>query len=320
MTTALYRAAFQRPLAILPDKLDQITQLLHRHHHGQELTPLSVAVAVEKETPEPTRILDAYSGEPLIAESPKPGKPAQYLAVLPLSGVLVQHAGLMTDYSGGTSLQSWSEEFRRLDANPAIGWIVIDTHSPGGSIYFVQETADIVYAARQAGRTKIIQVANSMAASAAVWIGTAAGEVVVTPGGEYGSIGVISQYVDHSAWNEKNGVKVTYVRTPENKARFTGDEPLNEEMLATLEKRNVEAYGRFVAAVARNRGVTAAKVKSDFGAGEMMSPSEAKAAGLIDRVATLQEVIDGIVGDKRKAAAGVRWSAARARQQLAEAE
>lgn len=318
--SALLSQAFGRPVAILPSKLDAITGLLHRHHHGQQLDSLSVAVAVEKEDPPPYWLLDTHSGEKLAVDAPRdPKTAARYVAIQPLYGVLTQHAGLMTEYSGGTSLQTWSEEFRRLDADPSIGWIVIDTHSPGGSIYFVEETSDLIYAARQRGQTKIIQVANSMAASAAVWVGSAAGEVVVTPGGEYGSIGVISQYVDMSAWNEKMGVKPTYVRTPANKARFTGDEPLTEEMLATLTSRNEAAYERFVKAMARNRGVTAATVKADFGQGEMLDPGAAKKAGLIDRIATLQDVIDGLVTAKRKAAAGVRWTLAHNRLKLAQA-
>jgi ClpP class serine protease len=95
--------------------------------------------------------------------------------------------------------------------------------------------------------------------------------------------------------------------------------PLTEEMLATMTARNEQAYERFVRAMARNRGVSAAKVKSDFGAGEMMSPGEAKKAGLIDRIATLQDVLEGLVSAKKKSAAGVRWSMAAARLKLAEA-
>jgi ClpP class serine protease len=83
--------------------------------------------------------------------------------------------------------------------------------------------------------------------------------------------------------------------------------------------RNEQAYERFVRAMARNRGVSAATVKSDFGQGEMMSPGEAKKAGLIDRIATRQEGLEGRVSATKKAAAGVRWSMAAARLKLAEA-
>lgn len=322
MSNALLRQATGRPVAILEDKLQEITGLLYRHHHGQGVGKTAIAVAVNKEKP-PLRahLVDSHSGERMaLAAERDPKTAARYIAVLPLFGTLVQHSGIITDYSGGTSLTRWSQKFQALEADASIGWIVIETHSPGGSIYFCEETADLVYAARQRGQTQIIQVANSMAASAAVWIGSQANEVVVTKGGEYGSIGVISQYVDHSAWYEAQGIKNTFVRTPAAKARFTGVEPLSEEMLATMTERNEAAYKRFVAAVARGRGVSPAKVKSDFGGGEMMAPAEAKSAGLIDRVATMQEVLDGLVTAKRTSAAGVRRAAALNRLRMAEAE
>lgn len=322
MSHALLRQAAGRPVAILQEKLDEITGLLYRHHHGQQLDATAIAVGINKEKP-PLRahLVDAHSGERMPLAAERDGKtPARYIAVLPLFGTLVQHAGIMTDYSGGTSLSKWARKFQALDADASIGWIVIETHSPGGAIYFVEETANMIHAARERGQTKIIQVANSAAASAAVWIGSQANEVVVTTGGEYGSIGVISQYVDESAWLEQQGVKNTFVRTPPNKARFTGVEPLTEEMLATMTERNEASYKRFVAAVARGRGVSASKVKTDFGGGEMLSAAEAKAAGLVDRVATMQEVLDDLVSAKRKAAAGVRYAAAVNRLKLAETE
>lgn len=114
----LYGQAFGRPLAILPGKAEAITGLLYRHQHGQQLDQLSVAVAVEKEEGPQQYLVDVHSGE-RCAEPPKGGTPAaRYIAVLPLYGTLVQHAGVMTDYSGGTSLQAWVEDFRRLADHP----------------------------------------------------------------------------------------------------------------------------------------------------------------------------------------------------------
>jgi len=310
-------------VAILPEKLDQITGLLYRHYHGQAVDQMSIDVAIEKQEPRPGMLVDTHSGEqlPLGAADRDTKTQQRYAAVLPLFGSIVQHAGIMTDYSGGVALSAWSRTFQQLDRDASIGWIVIETHSPGGSIYFVEETAAVIHAAREAGHTKIIQVANSMAASAAVWLGSQAGQVVCTTGGEYGSIGVISQYVDHSAWDKEQGIVRTYVRTPDKKARFTGDEPLDEDMLLTMQSRNADAYDRFTKAVARGRGVSVDKVASDFGGGEMMLADEAKKAGLIDRVATLQEVLEDLTQPSRgKAAAGTRFAAAQNRLKLAEVE
>ena len=50
-------------------------------------------------------------------------------------------------------------------------------------------------------------------------------------------------------------------------------------------------YNEFVAAVARNRGVTSSKVRADYGKGRSMGARDAVAAGLADRVASLEDVI-----------------------------
>ena len=47
---------------------------------------------------------------------------------------------------------------------------MLDVDSPGGSVYGIAELADEIRAAR--GRKPIVAVANSVAASAAYWIGT----------------------------------------------------------------------------------------------------------------------------------------------------
>jgi signal peptide peptidase SppA len=243
----------------------------------------------------------------------------QYVAVVPIFGTITQHAGMMTDFSGGVSTEDLARTIRKLDADSSVGSIVLETASPGGGIYGVEEASDLIYSIRQAGQTRIIQHANSYAASAAVWIGSAAGQVVVTKGGEYGSIGVISQYVDESEFESGQGVKRTIVRTPQRKALFSGVEPMTEEMLEIMVQRNEQAYERFTKAVARNRGTKQAKVKSDFGQGDMMSPEEAKAVGMIDQIATLQEVLDDEVSrlNRSRSSSRARVAAAKLLQEEA---
>ena len=72
--------------------------------------------------------------------------------------------------------------------------ILFDVDSPGGGVEGVPELADEIYNSR--GRKRIISASNSMAASAAYWIASAAGEMVVTPSGNVGSIGVFMAHED----------------------------------------------------------------------------------------------------------------------------
>ena len=61
-----------------------------------------------------------------------------------------------------------------------------------------------------------------------------------------------------------------------------------------------EYYSSFVGAVARNRGVTAAKVLSDFGEGRTMSAKMSVDAGLCDKVETMDSLMGRIMKANRK--------------------
>ena len=86
--------------------------------------------------------------------------------------------------------EAFGAAFDRAAADSSIGAIVLNIDSPGGSVYGVEELADKIYKAR--GTKPVYAVANSLAASAAYWIGSAASQLYVTPSGEVGSIGVLA--------------------------------------------------------------------------------------------------------------------------------
>jgi ClpP class serine protease len=52
----------------------------------------------------------------------------------------------------------------------------------------------------------------------------------------------------------------------------------------------------FLADVAAGRGVKVSAVKADFGQGRTMMAQEALKAGMVDRVATLEQIIDELSG------------------------
>src|SRR5690606_30987632 len=145
--------------------------------------------------------------------------------------------------------------------------------SPGGQVNGIQELSDLIYSAR--GKKPIIAVANHMMASAAYWIGTAADEIVVSPSGEVGSIGVFAVHEDISGALAQDGVKVSIIKEGKYKAEANPFEPLNEEARAAIQESVSEAYGAFVGAVARNRSVDAEVVRNGFGEGRMMGAQRA---------------------------------------------
>jgi membrane-bound ClpP family serine protease len=80
--------------------------------------------------------------------------------------------------------------------DPNVKAVVIDVDSPGGSVDGVAELFDQIYSAR--GSKPITAISNTLMASAAYWIGTAADELVVSPSGQVGSVGVYMVHDDFS--------------------------------------------------------------------------------------------------------------------------
>ena len=267
----IIRAVMASPWAILPEKMDEIMAFLELQAAGHKLDPA---------------VLRAQFPEAAARANPRA---AGNVAVLPLYGVIAQRMGLMSEFSGGTSTERFGAAFRQAVNDPNVKAIVIDTDSPGGSVGGVAELADEIYRAR--GSKPIVAVANSMAASAAYWIAASADEVVVTPGGVVGSVGVISAHTDISKAAEAQGVKTTFITAGRFKAEGNEWEPLGDEARAARQSIVDDYYGLFVNAVARGRGVAVGDVRGGFGEGRVVTAKRAVAAKMADRVGTLRDTL-----------------------------
>jgi signal peptide peptidase SppA len=208
------------------------------------------------------------------------------VAVVPLVNVVTRHG-----YWGAAGTLQLGRMLQQLDADPAVGSIVLSVNSPGGSVYGTTELASIVRGIRSRGQTRTVAVVDPLMASAATWIGTAADKVYAIESADVGSIGVLNSYADLSKYYEDMGIKIDVLRTPDKKARFSGVEPMTDAMRETMQARIDEAYQSFLGAMAENRGVTTSHVETRFGGGEVMGAKDAVAAGLIDGIASLDDTV-----------------------------
>jgi signal peptide peptidase SppA len=268
----ILRAIAATPWAIVPEKLDAIVDLVNLRASGVRLSEDEINA----------RIGDAPSAP---AAQLTPGG----VAVLPLFGVVAQRMDMMTAMSGGTSTERMGAQIDAALANPDVRALVLNVDSPGGTIEGVPELARRIFDAR--GAKPIVAIANATMASAAYWIGSAADEVVVTPSGTVGSIGVYTVHTDTSKADEQAGVAKTVIRAGRFKAEGIGGLPLSDEARTALQDRVDEFYGMFVNDVARQRGVTAEAVRNGYGQGAVLGARGALAAGLVDRIATLDETV-----------------------------
>jgi ClpP class serine protease len=197
--------------AIMPSKLQAIVEFIQFKVEGlslssdeiEDLTKQSVSLEVEIfEINNPSNGGDESQGNKI--------------AVLPIHGTISHRMNMVNDISGGVSTESLGKEFTSLVDNPEIGTIVLDIDSPGGSVAGIEELGNQIFQARD--KVRIVASANSLAASAAYWLGSQAHEFTVTPSGEVGSIGVIAVHESVFKVKEKEGKDITIIKAGKFKA------------------------------------------------------------------------------------------------------
>lgn len=206
------------------------------------------------------------------------------VAIIPLMGAVRAR--------GAYGMEGFKARIAAAADNPDVGAIILDVDSPGGSYAGTPEAAAAVAAAQQA--KPVTAVVDSLAASAAYWIASQAGQVVVSPSADVGSIGVLAVHEDLSKMLEDFGVKVTIVRSTPFKAEGNPFEALTPEALDTLQADVGRAHDEFERAVAAGRRVSLTKVRDTFGKGRVVDARRAVDLGMADRVGTLADVLSGL--------------------------
>lgn len=262
------------PWAIQPDKLLEIRGIYATHLRGEKID----IAAVEKQI-----------GRPL-DNQPKGYEIIDGVAVLPIEGVIAKRANMFMQISGGVSSQLVMRELQGALDDPAVHSIILSIDSPGGTVDGTQALADVVLAGR--ALKPIVTLANGTMASAAYWIGSAANAAYIADSTTLvGSIGVVATHTDISQAEAQRGIKTTEVYAGQYKRIASQYGPLTDAGRQTLQDQVDYTYSVFVAAVAKQRGVSEEKVLKDMADGRVFMGQQAIDAGLVDGVSTLQELV-----------------------------
>jgi signal peptide peptidase SppA len=267
---------------------DALPRLVEAQRIG--VTPAFSALAGHLEPPKPQ-----IARKPGRAAAGSTQRVGGGVAIVPLCGVLMPRPSFLSMLFGGGrgGLIGFRENFREAIASPDIGAVVIDVDSPGGLVSLCPETATEIADAR--GSKPIIAVVNCLAASGAYWIASQADEIVMTPSGDVGSIGVYMLHEDWSKFNEEFGVNPTFVSAGRFKVEGNSEEPLSEAGQAAWQADVNATYDQFVAAVAAGRGVEESIVRETYGEGRVLNATDALEVGMVDRIDTIEAVIGDLL-------------------------
>lgn len=272
--------------ALHPSKLAEMLAVLAFRAAGKEFTDAEI---------------EARIGDAAAARQTPTSRGA--VAVIPIRGVIAHRISGMEDSSGGTSCEKIGAMIDQV-VTEGIGTIVYDFDTPGGTVPGIQELAAKMFALR--GQVKQIGQINSLAASAGYWLAAQCDERICMPSGAAGSIGVYTAHEDLSKALEKEGISVELISAGKYKVEGSPFGPLSPEARAAKQATVDAAYAQFTADVARGLGVSAKDVRNGYGEGRVLSAKDAKAAGLIDKIATMDETLGRLVGRQAATGGGMR--------------
>jgi len=270
----LAQRLFNVPLAIHPRKAEVIMASL-----GERLG-ITKVMRLDGDVLQTSAFFDSgeFSGA---GSNPRAGYTLlEGVAIIEISGTLVQKLGTLEPYSGMTGYDGIRQNFLAALSDPDVKAIALDIDSPGGEVAGCFDLVDTIYEGR--GMKPIWAILDESAYSAGYALASAADRIVVPRTGGVGSIGVIAMHVDWSAALTDSGIKVTFITYGDRKADGHPEIPLSKEALDRFQS-DIDSMGElFVDTVARNRNIAASKVR-DTQAATFLG-AEGVLAGLADEV------------------------------------
>jgi capsid assembly protease len=264
MALRAFSLACSVPWAITPEALQQILEISTREH-----LPDFEAVEARR-----ARRVDG-ADRMMIREGG--------VAVLPVVGPIFRYANLFTEFSGGAAVSTLARDFNAALTDPNVSAILLNIDSPGGEVAGISEFAQMIFDAR--GRKPIVAYVDSLGASAAYWIASAADEIVADATAMIGSIGVVAAVPNPQA---RSAREIQFVSSQSPKKR---PDPTTESGRGQIQTLVDDLADVFIQTVARNRGVSASTVMRDFGAGAVLVGQKAVDAGLADRLGSFELMI-----------------------------
>ncbi len=173
------------------------------------------------------------------------------IAVVRVRGALMKE----DQWCGAIGMESIGEIVKAADSHHNIDGIVLHIDSPGGTVDGTEALSNIIKATKK----PVVTFVDGLMASAALWIGTCADEIMAsTDTDEVGSVGVLMSFADVQPYWEKQGVKfhtITASTSPE-KVKMWEDlregkydayikevlDPLDEKFMSTVKQNrpNIE--------------------------------------------------------------------------------
>jgi protease-4 len=193
-------------------------------------------------------------------------------------------------------------QLKKFADDSSIKAIILHVNSPGGGVAASEEIYREVKRVRAEKRKKIVVSIETVGASGAFYVASAADKIYANQGSIVGSIGVIAQWVNYGDLLKWAKLKDVVIKTGEFKDTGNPARDLTPAEQAYMQSLIDNMFGQFIQAVADGRGLKYDDVKA-IANGKVWTGEQAKSMKLIDSIGDFEKVVDetaksvGIIGE-----------------------
>lgn len=183
----------------------------------------------------------------------------------------------------------------RAVADPHVKGVILNVNTPGGGVVESAEIHDALQKITDEDIPLYVSMGNT-AASGGYYISAPATKIVAHPATLTGSIGVIMQNVDISEFAESYGIDFNTIKSGEFKDIMSPTRKMTEEEEKILQSMIDDLYDDFVDVIVEGRDMSEDVVR-DLGDGRVYTGRQAKEAGLVDDLGTLDDTVNMLKED-----------------------
>ena len=185
-------------------------------------------------------------------------------------------------------------ELKAHNSNPSVKGIILRINSPGGAVAPSQEIYTELLRIKE--NKKVYASISSVAASGGYYIAVGTEKIFSNPGSITGSIGVIMQTFNLSGLMKTMGVESVVVKSAENKDIGSSFRKMTPEERVLIKSVIDDTLEQFIQAITQNRKLSRSEVEK-LADGRIFTGRQAKEKGLVDELASYQEVLKEIKKD-----------------------
>ncbi len=182
------------------------------------------------------------------------------------------------------------EQLKDFGDDDSIKAIILHVNSPGGGVAASEEIYREVKRVRDDKKKRVVVSIETVGASGAYYVSSAANKIYADNGSIVGSIGVIAEWVNYEDLMKWAKLKPVTFKTGEFKDTGSPTREMTPAEKAYLQSLIDNMFGQFIAAVADGRHTSFDNIKQ-IANGKVWTGEEAKKMNLIDEIGDFQAVV-----------------------------